>query len=429
MKRRTGYILLFLILVALVVRLGFAYGVSGLDAPVRAGEADYHALAVNIAEGDGYVDEGGQPTGRRLPGYPAFLSGLYRLAGPRPSAARHAQVFLSVLVVVLVFSIARRHFGPNVALVAAAFAALNPFLVFASGYGITENLYTVTLLVGLRVMPRLGAADAQASRWLFGAVVLALAALVQSPGLAVAVWVGVVIPPFARGEWTVRLAQSVLLVLVLAAVLLPWAFRNQTTFGRWVGLSTHGGVTFYQGNNAMAVDTLANRGGATPLGGLPGYRELARLDEGARDREAGRLARVFLRENKGALPRLARWKLERFWRWKSGVDLTETGGGRWVGSDTVIGRAVAAFDADKIDPGLVYAAVAFPLFLVGLFVTRRRWREFAFYYGVVVVHMGYAMVFFGSIRGRIPVEPIIAVFAAAALAAPVKWYRSRRRDA
>jgi hypothetical protein len=74
--------------------------------------------------------------------------------------------------------------------------------------------------------------------------------------------------------------------------------------------------------------------------------------------------------------------------------------------------------------GLIYAIVALPLFVAGLWMTRRRWRDLLFGYGVIVVHTAVAVLFFGSLRTRIPVEPMICVFAGAALVS----LRRPRRD-
>ena len=78
----------------------------------------------------------------------------------------------------------------------------------------------------------------------------------------------------------------------------------------------------------------------------------------------------------------------------------------------MIGRLAA-----DVDVGFAYAIVVMPLFVAGVWSTRRRWRELAFPYGVIVVHTAIAIVFFGSLRGRLPVEPVICIFAAGALAA------------
>jgi len=84
--------------------------------------------------------------------------------------------------------------------------------------------------------------------------------------------------------------------------------------------------------------------------------------------------------------------------------------GWWFNNQSRLGKVAAQLDA-----GMIYAIVAMPLFVVGLWMTRRRWRELMFGYGIVIVHTAIAVCFFGSLRTRIPVEPMICVFAAAAL--------------
>jgi hypothetical protein len=264
------------------------------------------------------------------------------------------------------------------------------------------------------------------SRWLFGAVLLALAALTRPSGLPLAVWVALASILVATVDWPTRLAQCAIVALAMAAVLLPWSFRNQSTFGDWVGLTTHGGVTFYQGNNSRVVDVEHYRGGVAPLGALPHFDEIAVLNEAQRDREAYRLGREFLQENRAVIPRLLWWKFERFWRLQSDMGLSGIRSGWWFGTDTAAGRIAAGLGG--FDAGFIYAVVAFPLMLVGLALTRRRWRELAFVYGVIAGHTAIALVFFGSIRGRVPVEPVIAMFAAVTVVAFFRRVRRRRPE-
>lgn len=423
MNRRTRTISSTIIVVAFALRLAFAAWVVGFDAPPKADEADYHMLAANIADGDGYVDDNGAPVGRRAPAYPAFLSAIYFVTGPSNALARFAQVLLGVLVVLLTFSTARRHFGDAAGLVAAAAVAFNPFLIFVSGYALSENLYVVLLLLALRVLPQPVARDEAPSRWIFGTVVLALAFLARPGGLPLAFWMVAAVIVAARVDWATRLAQVAMVLLVLAAVLLPWAFRNQSAFGEWVGLTTHGGITFYQGNNRKVVEVPHYRGGVAPLAALPEFDRLAQMNEAERDEESYRLGREFLRENRGLVPRMAWWKFKRLWRLQSDMGLSGIRSGWWFDKDSTLGRAAANFDA-----GFIYAVIVFPLMLVGLFLTRRRWRHLAFLYGVIVVHTAVALVFHGSIRGRVPIEPIIATFAAAAVVDLFKKVRRRPEE-
>ena len=84
--------------------------------------------------------------------------------------------------------------------------------------------------------------------------------------------------------------------------------------------------------------------------------------------------------------------------------------GWWFDKNSGLGRLAAAFDV-----GFLYAALVIPLFVAGLFLTRGRWRDLVFLYGVLLIHALVPLVFHGSLRMRIPIEPIMAMFAAAAI--------------
>jgi hypothetical protein len=77
--------------------------------------------------------------------------------------------------------------------------------------------------------------------------------------------------------------------------------------------------------------------------------------------------------------------------------------------------------------GFIYAVVVIPFFILGLVATRRRWRDLSLLYGVIVVHTAIGAVFFGSLRTRIPVEPVMCVLAAVAAVSMLGRVSSRRR--
>jgi hypothetical protein len=191
--------------------------------------------------------------------------------------------------------------------------------------------------------------------------------------------------------------------------------------GGWIGLTSHGGFTFYQSNNQKVVDVPHYRGGVAPIAGLPHVEQMRGMSELERDEFARARGIDFLRENKSLIPRLLWWKFARFWRLESDVGLSGVKSGWWWNNDTPLGKLASNFDV-----GLIYAVVAFPLFLAGVVLTRRRWRELMFLYGIPVAHTAVALVFFGSLRGRIPVEPVIAIFAAVTVDRMYLWIRRRR---
>ncbi len=111
----------------------------------------YHALACNLLAGNGYSWDTRppySPNTYRLPGFPAFLLGVYALTGPSVPAAIAVQAVVSTLTVLLTFSLARALTGrPGVALVAAAVQALDPVAIQYSNLLLTETFTAPLILI------------------------------------------------------------------------------------------------------------------------------------------------------------------------------------------------------------------------------------------------------------------------------------------
>jgi 4-amino-4-deoxy-L-arabinose transferase-like glycosyltransferase len=410
-----------ILVVAALSRFGFSVWVVGLHAMTRGDEADYQTIATHLADGKGFAAVEETPTARRPPAYPVFLSLVYRVTGADRAAGRIAQIILGVLVVWLTVRVASAWFGEGAAAWAGWFAALNPFLVFLSGYLLSENLYLVFLLGALAVAPTATIlARASMVRAAVAGVLLGLATLTRPSGLPMLEWILLATLLFASAPWRGRLARLAVAGAIFALVLAPWLVRNARVTGAPV-LTTHGGITFYQGNNEKVATTPQWHGGAAPLEALPGYDRLSPMTELERDREAWKLGKTYLRSHPGQAFHLIAWKLVRCWRLKSDMGLSGIRSGWWFNNRSALGKVAA-----QLDVGMVYAIVALPLFLAGLYLTRERWRGLLFGYGVVLVHTAIAVVFFGSLRTRIPIEPVICAFAAAAI---TSLRRSRPRAA
>jgi 4-amino-4-deoxy-L-arabinose transferase-like glycosyltransferase len=407
MKNKTTIYLIVILLVAGLARLGFTSLVVGWDADIRGDEIDYHKIAVSLSEGNGFAVDGVQ-TGRRPPVFPFVLSVLYKVFGPHPNVGRVIQILLGMLAVFLVYRVARRYFDEVTGFVSAGIAALNPVLIFTCGYVLTENLYMILVLSTLLLLPTPAHFNEPLRKILPAAAVLAVATLTRPTGLPLAIFILLAGLLFGAGALLRRGGNGLVAAVLFCLILLPWCIRNYQLVGGWVGLTTHGGITFYQGNNQKVVDIPHYRGGAAPPAGLPHARQIAAMNELERERFTWEKGKEFLRRNKPLVPRIMWWKFARFWRLKSG----------WWDRESFLGRLASDFDV-----GFVFAVIAFPLFIAGMVLTRHRWRELLYLYCVVVAHTAVALVFFGSIRGRIPVEPVIAVFAAVTV---VKLYRRFR---
>lgn len=411
------------VLVALACRVLFTGLVVGWHRAPIGDEIDYHAIATSLAAGDGFRAANGYPTARRPPLYPLVLAAVYRIAGPGVAWGRILQVLLGAAIVALVFLVARRFFSPGTAVVAAAICAVNPYLIFISAYLLTENLYIVILLVFLSVVPHPRALENGWRASVTAGLLLGLATASRPTALVFALWVVGCTVFLARSRPLSRITRGIVVLLLLVATLLPWAARNAAVFGRWTFLTTHGGTTFYQGNNPKVLEVPQYRGGVAPLGALPGYSELEGLSPHERDAAARRLGLEYIRANKGDVPLLLWNKFARMWRFKSDVGMSGIRSGWWWSRESLAGNLAAALDV-----GILYALLAMPLFILGLILTFRDRDDLLLLYGIVIVHTLVGLVFFGSLRMRLPVEPVIALFAAEALVRVVTRFRPVARD-
>ncbi len=395
---------------ALVVRLVFWVAVVGFDTTGWGDEPDYHTIASSIAAGEGFRGLEGVPTATRPPLYPIALGGLYGLTGPRPDAGRALQVALGVLIVLFVYLLAARLFTKKVALIAAGLAAVNPGLIYLSALLMTENLYILLLLgLFLVVVDDLASGQVRYARFAAGGVLAGLTCLARPTAFVFALAIPALVLSGGREDLKRRVRASALFLVLALLVIAPWTIRNRAALGEWVTFTTHGGITFYESNNRLVNDVPAFRGAVVlPRTAVPRWDELADLDEVELDRRAWEMGREFVRENPELLPRMAGWKLARFWRFDSGLRLRPT-------TDAIAGQPGVASLVSSVDLGFLYWAVVIPLFLLGLAATFRWRRDLLLLYSVIVVHTLLAVAFHGSIRARAPVEPVITIFAAAAV--------------
>jgi 4-amino-4-deoxy-L-arabinose transferase-like glycosyltransferase len=412
MLNRIPKVLCALVLAALIVRLVFAGAVLGLHAPFRGDESDYHAIASNLAAGHGFVKHIGIPTAARPPFYPLALAAVYKVFGADVVVGRLFQVLLGTLIVPLTYLLARRIFSRGVALLAAAISAFNPFLIFISGYLLTENLYTVLLLLAMILLTDAARSGFASGGRLVGAALLLGTATLTRPHALLFGLLAVLPILFRGGRLGNRVAGAALVLVTIAAVMAPWVIRNDLRLGSPILTTTHGGMTFYESNNQLILDEPAFRGAVVvPKSAVPGYDRLEGLGEVEFDREARRMGVEFVTGHPGVMPKILAWKFLRYWRFKSDVGLSGIKSGFWWDKEKSLGAL-----ASTLDVGFIYNIVVIPSFLLGLLLTLRRWREMIFLHANILVHTVMALMFYGSLRARIPIEPVLAIWAAVALA-------------
>ena len=228
--------LLLVLLLSLAAWLQFTVAArTEVAYPLRSDAGEYFSYAYNLHHSGVYSME---PTWRdparqavpdalRTPGYPLFLL----LAGePVPDLAwlhriSLLQAGLGVASVLLAWLVSRRFLGEKLALLAGLMVAINPWLVAANTYLLTESLFTFLLLAA--TLQTLRAVDAVGGRpWqaLAAGLLWGLCSLVR-PTMQFLPLACVLLSLLPAMKTCRRPALLVLLGFALAVS--PWVLRNQ----------------------------------------------------------------------------------------------------------------------------------------------------------------------------------------------------------
>lgn len=416
--------LLAMLALALALRVAYAWLAIGPGATPSSDPATYDTVAWNLARGAGFsldAATGSYPTAFVPPVVPWITSLLYRVVGHRFFAAVLLQCLAGSLVPLLLAGLGGSLFGGPVGRTSGWLAAVHPLLVFFSGYLLTETLFTVTLLLALLLStdwvrtPRSGRALGAGLAWGIATLTRPTALLLP---LLIGVWgwrpLGLNLG--SRG----RARQLLMLMLGLGLVVAPWTLRNAITMRAFIPVTTGAGGALMVANNPATWEVPSARGGAdsgTYRAALAG--EFRGLNEVALDARARALTWTFMREHVREWPAVALAKLARFWR------LTAEGGG--TGAWQRPGSPLEALR--RLDPMLVWSALTLPFALWGLVrasMGGRRWFQ-SLPLWVIAYFSLIAMVFFGSLRMRVPVEPLVVLYVALGLEEARRLLRVRRR--
>jgi 4-amino-4-deoxy-L-arabinose transferase-like glycosyltransferase len=182
------------------------------------------------------------------PLFPYFIATFVELFGTL-AAVKWAQVVVSALLVPAVGRIGRQAFGARAGILAAAFVAFYPELVWYSVHFWCE---TLLLTLSWWAIERVLAADARAAYGAAaaGGLLFALAILTRETALfALPLSALFLASRRPRREAVARAATFVATALLVVA---PWTYRNWLVFHAFVPVSTAGALALYQGNSGLS---------------------------------------------------------------------------------------------------------------------------------------------------------------------------------
>jgi dolichyl-phosphate-mannose-protein mannosyltransferase len=257
-------------------------------------EHEYAAIGRHLAAGDGFV----ATSYRNAPVLPAYLGAVFRVFGERYAAARAGQALLGAATCVVVARTAALLVSPAVGVLSGLLLAVYPAHVYLAGVFYTTCLETFLCAWCVHLAARVlqgrgGTTTAAAAGVVVGLAVLTRPVfVVLGPCVALAF----ILARALRGRRAV--VACLALGLGAAVTVLPWTLRNRAVYGRFLLVSSGGGITLWKGNNELADGGPDDRF----LGwGRPVWRtRLEGLDAGARAaleaKYAGVEARVAERE-------------------------------------------------------------------------------------------------------------------------------------
>ena len=378
------------ILLAVVVRVAFvaAVGSGRIKTEHNPDAEDYLSFAHNLATGVGFahaVNED-QPysapvefSAWRAPLYPMFLAVAFQFSRAT-LFLRLLQVMLAGFSVYFLLRVGEFLFGELPALIAGiAFATYPPLIFYSADLG-TESLFLFLVLAVIFVFYRgddeISSPRALALGLLSGLTMLCRPnGIVLFPSLALAMWLT------ARHRGQV-LRNIVLVGITMAAVVLPWTWRNYRLYHKFVLVSTNGGPTLW------AAAHLRLEPGAT-LEDVGYAQHKAFRDVPEPDRERYYYQQAFAILDHSPL------------RWCK----------MFLANFAAMYTPIPAARYHSLSSRLIYAASYIPLLVTGVWgwmLALRRWRELSLLWVWVLATTVLYCIYLTSIRYRVAtIDPIL----------------------
>jgi 4-amino-4-deoxy-L-arabinose transferase-like glycosyltransferase len=259
--------------------------------PQRSDQATYFSLARGLIESHQY----GFPNGGLAywpPGFPLFLALWFAIFGSMPWVPLLVNLCLFGGTLVAVERFARKIGGTPASRLATLVLVPWPTMVMIASFSGKELLVVPLLcLVLLTFSYALESTSPGAQFAWVGVTGLLLGAMsLTQPSFLLFVSVLFLYDYMSARNLLRASARSIVTVVALCAVILPWTVRNHRVLGAWVPVSTNGGDVFYRANNPLAT------GGYTPRG----EQSLDSLDELSRGKVGFRLGLEWIRSHPGA---------------------------------------------------------------------------------------------------------------------------------
>jgi 4-amino-4-deoxy-L-arabinose transferase-like glycosyltransferase len=406
----------------LAVRVSILWSTADLG-PKNSDELHYIELATSLLAGRGFAWESGERTSLRPPLYPAFVAGIWSVAGAgNLLAVRLVQTALALLTAILAFDLGRRLWGSSVGAVAASAMWLYPTLIFLSVTILTETLFTTLLLAFLLLSVILLDRPRPATALACG-LVLGLGALTRSVLWPLPLVVCPMFGLLVRGTRAQRMLVPAIFLAGYALVVVPWSVRNTQLQGVFTVVDTMGGLNLRMCNYEHTPedrmwDAVSLTGERSWVYAFTQEAHPQPVTEGMKDRWAQRMAVQYIADHPGTTARRALIKFADFW----GLERTYIAGvqeGLYTPPVWFAAAAIVAITASWIALALLGGA--------GIWLTAPAARAHLVLLLPVLAIAAAHTATFGHPRYHVPLVPILALYAAGIWqAGPVRTFLATR---
>jgi len=353
----------------------------------------------------------------RAPLYPYFLALVMKVAGSGYFWPRLVQSLVGCLTPVLVHRLAlATGLRKRPALLAGIAAAVYPLFLYYDTEFLIPVLIVPLDLALLLCLARLTPQD-RLRAWLLPGIILGLSAIARPdilalvPGVAAWMWLG----PCRRNRRGIASRLAALLAATLA-VIAPVTVRNAIVGHDFVPIASQGGINFWIGNNPNADGKTATAAGPEITRGY--YRDNVWLtSELFAERALGhqlkpseisnywfRQGLSFFREDPAAA---LEFFGKKFYFLLNGAEIPSNQSIYYYRNESALFRALVWPGPLKLPFGLLL-----PLAAVGLGFSLRQRRQFLLLYFFLLTYGLGIVAFFVTARFRMPLIPVLLVFAA-----------------
>lgn len=400
--KRLPYIIFF---IALLVRLVHIAEISG----TRPFYQELYNDA-KVADQWGREIAAGNILGRGVPEqdplYACFIGLIYSVFGHNILLVVLIQAFIGSLSSLLVFYIGKRLFNPATGVIAALLWSFHPAIIFYEGVLMKEGLAVFLTLLALYTI--ILARDTRYyGYWLLGGIFMGLSVLTRGNLLFVIPFIFLWMIGECKKDF---LKTAAVFLLGLVIVFIPIATRNKIVVGEFALSTSRSGINFYWGNNETA------RGSNFPAPRFIRATSVYELGDFAT--EAKRLTGKEMNNS----------EISKFW-FNKGLDFISEHPYQYIRLQYQKLRLL--FNNGEISDNYQYSyyrrfsrivdyspanfLLIASLGLLGMVLSIRRWKGLSLLYIFIISYSLSIIIFFVISRYRLPMTPVLSIFAASAL--------------